>query len=80
LICRSISKSASKRLTASSAIGEIGLPLRLLSRALFSMSASSKNFRLAWAWQKANVIGLSFLCATPSVALLLKARWKLQRN
>ncbi len=60
LISRSMTKSASRRLTASSAIGEIGLPF-LPSRAFFAMSASSKNFRLACARQNAGVIGSAFV-------------------
>ena len=47
LISRSISKMASMRLTASSAIGEIGAAF-LPRLALAAMSASSKNLRLAW--------------------------------
>ncbi len=46
-------------MTASSAIGEIGLPFPP-SRAFFSMSASSKNPLRAWAMQKAGVSGRSF--------------------
>lgn len=56
LMVRSISNSGSSLLTASSAIGETGLPL-LPSRAFFAISASSKRPRRAWAKQNAGVIG-----------------------
>ena len=58
LISRSISKMASMRLTASSAIGEIGAFLPRL--ALAAMSASSKNLRLAWLQHSASTIGPGF--------------------
>lgn len=51
---------ASRRLTASNAIGETGLPF-CPSRAVFSMSASSKKPRRAWARQNAGLIGIAFL-------------------
>lgn len=70
LMARSISNSASKRLTASSAIGETGLPF-LPSRAFFSMSASSKKPRRAWAKQNAGAIG----CA---LRLLLRVEQRLE--
>ena len=60
LIARSISNSASRRRTASRAIGEIGLPFSP-SRAFFSISASSKKPRRAWAKQNAGVIGDAFV-------------------
>ena len=52
---RSMSNSASIRLTASSAIGEIAAAF-LPRRALAAISASSKNCRLAWAQHSAGVI------------------------
>jgi hypothetical protein len=52
---RSMSNSASMRFTASSAIGEIG-GARLPRRMLAAMSASSKNFRLAWLQQSTDLI------------------------
>lgn len=56
LISRSMSKMASMRLTASSAIGEIGAAF--LSRlALAAMSASSKNLRRPWLQHSASTIG-----------------------
>src|SRR5215471_2268200 len=56
LLPHSLSNSASMRLTASRAIGEIAAAF--LSRlALAAMSANSKNCRLAWAQQSAGVIG-----------------------
>ncbi len=54
---RSMSKSASMRLTASSATGEIlwaGLPLRTAP----AMSANSKTLRRAWLQQSALAPGL----------------------
>jgi hypothetical protein len=59
LISRSISKMASMRLTASSAIGEIGAAF-LPRLALAAMSASSKNLRLAWLQHSASTIGPGF--------------------
>jgi hypothetical protein len=56
LISRSLSKSASIRLTASNAIGEIGAAV-LLRRALAAISANSKNFRRAWLQHSASTIG-----------------------
>src|SRR6266481_3277221 len=61
LMARSISNNVSRRLTASSAIGETGLPF-FPSRAFFSMSASSKKPRRAWAKQNAGVIGRRRRC------------------
>ena len=55
LMSRSISNSASMRLTASSATGEIAVAV-FPRRALAAMSASSKNCRLAWAQHSAAVI------------------------
>lgn len=56
LMRRSMSNSASMRLTASRAIGEIAAAF--LSRlALAAMSASSKNCRLAWTQQNVGVTG-----------------------
>src|SRR6478609_2334173 len=60
LMARSISNSASRRLTASSAIGETGLPF-WPSRTVFSMSASSKKPRRAWAKQDAGEGGQMLL-------------------
>ena len=59
LISRSMSKMASMRLTASSAIGEIGAAF-LPRLALAAMSASSKNLRLAWLQHSASTIGPGF--------------------
>jgi hypothetical protein len=56
LMSRSISKITSMRLTASSAIGEIGGAF-LPRRAFAAMSASSKNLRLAWLQHSASTIG-----------------------
>ena len=52
---RSMSKIASMRLTASSAIGEIGVAF-LPRRALAAMSANSKNLRRAWLQHSASTI------------------------
>ena len=56
LILRSIAKSASMRLTASNAIGEIGVAF-LPRLAFTAMSASSKNLRRAWLRHSASTIG-----------------------
>src|ERR1700733_11368904 len=62
LISRSMSNSASMRLTASNAIGEIGVTL-LPRRAFAAMSASSKNLRRAWLQHSAPTIGPGFRSA-----------------
>jgi hypothetical protein len=51
-----MSNTASMRLTASRAIGEIGVAF-LPRRAFAAMSASSKNLRRAWLQHSASTIG-----------------------
>ena len=59
MISRSMSNSASMRLTVSNAIGEIGVAL-LPRRAFAAVSANSKNLRRAWLQHRASMIGRGF--------------------